>query len=141
MTFILLVVCLILLFAWIESKNILWKELASSYSTKSIPSKFSKAESLSFWNDDGVKSWFNHVHIEILDSGIAIYLPFFKRYIPSILVPWKDIEVRDKVFIGALARFRVRTAAKQDLYIKNKGIHLAIPYSYHSAIEQRIKSE
>lgn len=135
MTFSLLVVVLIFLFAWLESRNSVWKSLSSSYSTEWKYTDWRKAKTLSFWRDTGIKNWFNHVNIEILDTGLAIYLPFFKTYISSILIPWEDLELREKISVDRFGPVKLGLMPSQELYVSSKGIYLAIPYSYKNAIE------
>ncbi|MEW5249120.1 hypothetical protein [Microbulbifer discodermiae] len=139
MTFAAMVILVMFIFAWIESRNLLWRSLASNYSTKGKHHGWRKVETLSIWSDDGSRSWFNHVYIEILEEGVGIFSPFYKRYLPSLLIPWADIEVGAKLSIRSRWPFSLGALSKQELYISSKGIYLAIFYSHRAAIERVVK--
>jgi hypothetical protein len=120
-----------------DSRNPLWKTLASSYSIKWKYLRWRRQKTLSIWDDYGKKYWFNCVGIDVLDGGLVIYFSILQAYRSAILIPWEDIDVKGKVFVGVLGSLKVDSLASQELYIKDKGIHLAIPYSYRNEIDMK----
>lgn len=44
------------------------------------------------------QSWFNEVSIDIGEEGLAIYFPFYGRFMPSVLIPWNDLELVPRLY-------------------------------------------
>lgn len=78
-----------------EISNPLLKDLGARYA---VPWKYFgwlRAESIYVSRIGERRYWINHVSIEMAEDGLAIYFPFFKRYLKSFEIPWAEIEYVD----------------------------------------------
>lgn len=137
MTFYLTVIIIILLVIIYEAKNPTWKKLSSKYSTDWKYMKWFGAETLYLW-DTTNSSWFNQTNVDVRDEGLAIYFPFFKRYMPSVLIPWDDLEVQAKVYKGPIARLQIRSFARLQIRVVTAEVYLAINYVHKLNIDQTL---
>ena len=102
--------------------------------------KWFGAETLYLW-DATNSSWFNQINIEVRDNGLAIYFPFFKRYMPSILIPWDDIEVQGKVHKGPIEKLRISFVERLQIRVVTTEVYLAISYAHKFNIDQIQKNK
>lgn len=123
-----------------EMSDPLLRALGSRYTTGWKYFGWLKAESIYISHDDGRRYWINHVSIEISSEGLAIYFPFFKRYLKSFRIPWSDlkfVDVRRETSLFTLPGF---LKEKFGLYISTCEITIEVSKKHRELVEHFIST-
>jgi len=109
-----------------------WGEFASIYHVKKLPNKTAiKSDVVCFKEKDGKWSQWCCCKIILSGNGLVVIHPvILNLLIPSILVPWEDIEIKDVK----------RLYLKKYLTIKFKNCEpvFAIPIKYQESLEKHL---
>lgn len=118
-----------------EMSGPLLKALGRRYATDWKYFGWLKAESIYVASDDGRRHWINHVSIEISSDGLAIYFPFFKRYLKSFRIPWEDVRFVDVERETSFLRLPSFLKERFELYICTCGISIEISKKHRELVE------